>query len=94
MARARDIFRRPAFQWVLFLGGVVLFYWPFLAFGEQWPQPLAYYYLMTAWALLVLALFLLSRALRPRLPRDRKSEEPSEGLETPALLSDSAPEDR
>lgn len=72
MARARDIFRRPAFHWVLFLGGLVLFYWPFLAYSEQWPQPWAYYYLMSAWALMVAALFLLSRALRPRLPQGRR----------------------
>jgi hypothetical protein len=70
MARAREIFRRPAFQWVLFLGGLVLFYWPFLAYGEQWPQPFTYVYLLTVWALLVLVLFLQSRALRPRLPRN------------------------
>jgi len=71
MARARDIFRRPAFQWVLFLCGLVLFYWPFLAFAGQWPQPFTYYYLLAIWALMVLALFLLSRAFRPRLPRGK-----------------------
>ncbi|MFH1035070.1 MAG: hypothetical protein V1806_11235 [Pseudomonadota bacterium] len=83
MARARDIFRRPAFQWVLFLFGLVLFYWPFLAFGEQWPQPFAYFYLLSAWALVVLILFFLSRALRPRLPRD-KPPAPSAPPDPPA----------
>lgn len=70
MAPAREILGRPAFQWVLFLLGLALCYWPFLVFGEQWPQPLAYYYLLAVWAVMVLALYLLSRALRPRLPRD------------------------
>lgn len=68
---AREMLRRPAFQWVLFLLGLALFHWPFLVFGEQWPQPLAYYYLLAVWAFMVLALYLLSRALRPRLPRDK-----------------------
>ncbi len=89
MASARDIFRRPAFQWVLFLLGLVLFYWPFLAYGDQWPQPLAYYYLLAAWALMVLLLYLLSRALGPRLPRDRPPGQAAETPEPPAFWTDS-----
>ncbi|MBI4798122.1 MAG: hypothetical protein HY794_05195 [Desulfarculus sp.] len=81
MTPAREMLRRPAFQWVLFLLGLALCYWPFLVFGEQWPQPLAYYYLLAVWAFMVLALYLLSRALRPRLPRDnqRPGESPPAG---------------
>lgn len=72
MAPAREMLGRPAFQWVLFLLGLALFHWPFLAYGGQWPQPWVYYYLLGAWAFMVLALYALSQALKPRLPRDRK----------------------
>ncbi len=75
MPRERNILGRPAFQWLLFLLALVLFYWPFLAHRGQWDQPYSYYLLMAAWGALVFLVSLVSRGHRARLPRERVSKD-------------------
>ncbi len=73
----RRLLSRPGFQGFLFGLGLVMLHWPFLIWPQGWRQPHAYLYLFLVWALLVLAMFFISRNLGPRLPSARGSE-PSE----------------
>ena len=70
MKRRRRLLAHPGFLALLLGLGALLFYWPFLQFARDWPQPHTAVYFFLAWGLFIFITLLVSRSLRPRDGRE------------------------